>query len=136
MSEVAHTGAHTGAHTEAHTEPDQSQPQDRSQDRSQDLVQAVVKAVEGCPDVARLSPGPFGAVATYLPGIRISGVAVRDDEVEIAIVARHGRPLPAIADQVRQAVGPLLEGRPVNVTIDDVVTDVATEEATEERGRQ
>ncbi len=64
-----------------------------------------------------LSGGPFGTVATYLPGERLPGVALREDEVEISIVARMGRPLPEIADGVRAAIAPMVGDRPINVHI-------------------
>jgi hypothetical protein len=105
--------------------PDQvdDRTRDRAHDRAPDLARDLAGRVEACPDVAGLSAGPFGTVATYLPGGRVSGIAVRDDEVEIAVIARYGRPFPAIADQVRQAVIPLVGERPVRVAIDDVVMD-------------
>ncbi|MFE3455073.1 hypothetical protein ACFXJ8_39730 [Nonomuraea sp. NPDC059194] len=84
------------------------------------LAQAIAERVRGCPHVVALSGGPFGAVATYLPGRRLPGVAVRDDEVEIAIVARGGQPVFITADEVRAAVAPMVGGRPVNVAIDDL----------------
>jgi uncharacterized alkaline shock family protein YloU len=82
-----------------------------------DLADEVAGAVRRCPDVAELSSGPFETVATYLPGRKVSGVALRDDEVEVSIVVRQGRPLPEIADEVRAAIAPLVGGRPVNVHI-------------------
>lgn len=85
------------------------------------LADEIAERVRHCPDVARLSSGPFGTVATYLPGARLLGIALRDDEVEIAVVARSGRPLPEIADEVRDAVGPLVGDRPVHVIIDDLI---------------
>jgi hypothetical protein len=81
----------------------------------------MAERVRNCPDVARLSGGPFGSVATYLPGARLPGVALRDHEVEIAVVARQGRPLPEIAEEVREAVGGLVGDRPVHVIIDDLI---------------
>jgi hypothetical protein len=59
-------------------------------------------------------------VATYLPGRKVSGVAVRAGEVEICVVVRYGRPLPQIAARVRQAVAPLVPGRAVDVVIGDI----------------
>ncbi|WP_245691108.1 hypothetical protein [Sinosporangium album] len=56
-------------------------------------------------------------MATYLPGETVSGVAVRDDEVEIAIVVTGDRPLPEVANQVRDAVAPLTGKRAVNIHI-------------------
>ncbi|GHH70527.1 hypothetical protein GCM10017673_22550 [Streptosporangium violaceochromogenes] len=82
-----------------------------------ELAHEIADAVRHCPDVAGLSGGPFGTVATYLPGERVSGVAVREDEVEVSIIARYGRPLPEIADEVRAALAPLVGDRPVNVYI-------------------
>ncbi|MEU8176925.1 hypothetical protein AB0C14_28965 [Microbispora hainanensis] len=83
----------------------------------------IADRVLSCPDVAGLSRGPFGVVATYLPGGLVPGVAVRDDVIEVDIVARYGRPLPEVADLVRDAIGDLAGGRKVDVTIADVVTD-------------
>ncbi|SDR95117.1 hypothetical protein [Actinopolymorpha singaporensis] len=81
------------------------------------LADLIAAAVGACPDVARLSAGP---VATYLPGRSVPGVAVRDGEVRVAVVARYGRPLAEIAEQVRAAVAPLVPARRVDVTIDDL----------------
>ncbi|NUP01560.1 MAG: hypothetical protein HOV96_34740 [Nonomuraea sp.] len=71
--------------------------------------------------MAGLSGGPFGTVATYLPGERVMGVCADEGKVEIAVVATLERPLPETADEVRRAVSDLAGGRPVNVRIDDVV---------------
>ncbi|MEV7805287.1 hypothetical protein AB0O28_20275 [Microbispora sp. NPDC088329] len=84
----------------------------------------IADRVLSCPDVADLSRGPFGVVATHLPGGMVPGVAVRDQAIEVDIVARYGRPLPEVADLVRDAIGGLARGRRVDVTIADVVTDV------------
>jgi hypothetical protein len=48
---------------------------------------------------------------------------VRDDAVDIAIVARLRRPLPETADEVRRAVADLTGDRLVHVRIDDVVEE-------------
>ncbi|GAA3114687.1 hypothetical protein [Streptosporangium carneum] len=82
-----------------------------------ELAHEIAEVVRRCPDVADLSGGPFGTVATYLPGERVSGVALREDEVEVSVVVQPGRPLPEIADEVRAAVAPLVGDRPVNVHI-------------------
>ena len=72
------------------------------------LADRIVAAVTGCAAVAGLTEAPGGPVATYLPGRTISGVAVRDGEVEVCVVARYGLPLLEVAEQVRQAVAPLV----------------------------
>ncbi|GAA4214529.1 Asp23/Gls24 family envelope stress response protein [Microbispora amethystogenes] len=82
----------------------------------------IAERVLSCPDVAGLSRGPFGAVATYLPGDLVPGVAVRDDVIEVHVVARYGRPLPEVAELIRDAIGDLAAGRRTDVAIADVVT--------------
>ncbi|MET8144153.1 hypothetical protein ABZU32_27925 [Sphaerisporangium sp. NPDC005288] len=81
------------------------------------LADRIAQAVEGCPDVASLAGGP---VATYLAGRTVAGIAVRDAEVEVAVVVRYGRPLTEVAAEVRSAVEPLVPGLPVHVRIDDI----------------
>ena len=83
------------------------------------LADRIATAVASCPSVARLAEGP---IATYLPGRAVRGVAVREDEVRIAVVARYGLPLARVADQVRAAAGHEAPGRRVDVTIADIET--------------
>ena len=85
-----------------------------------ELADRIVAAVTGCPGVAGLTQVPGVPVATYLPGRTVSGVAVRAGEVEVCVVARYGLPLPQIAEQVRQAVAPLVPDRVVDVVIADI----------------
>ncbi len=85
-----------------------------------ELADRIVGAVTGCAAVAGLTGAPGGPVATYLPGRTISGVAVRDGEVEVCVVARYGLPLPEVAEQVRQAVAPVVPDRVVDVVIGDI----------------
>ena len=83
-------------------------------------LEAVAAAALGCPLIADLTGGPFGEVATYLPGRRIRGVRVVDGAVEIHVVAKWGTPLPEVAEVVRAAVTPLAGGQPVVVFIEDI----------------
>lgn len=85
----------------------------------------IAEAVLACPDVVAMSGGKFGEVATYLPGHRVKGVRMTDDEIELHIVARFGPPLPKVAARVRTAVAPLAGGRPVAVVVDDVAATEA-----------
>jgi hypothetical protein len=88
----------------------------------------VVSAVLAHPAVARLDGGPFGTVASYLPGRRrILGVriGVGDEPVEIAVVARLGTPLPQLAEELGAAVRGVLGSVAVEVTVSDVVPVVA-----------
>lgn len=85
------------------------------------LADRVAVAAAGCPGVAALADGP---VATYLPGRTVTGVAVRDTEVQIAVIARYGPPLAEVADQVRAALEPLAPGLRVDVHIDDIALPI------------
>ena len=78
-------------------------------------------AVLACPGVVELSAGPFGEVASYLPGRTVPGVRVDDDHVEVHIVASYGEPLRAVADQIGASVQGLLGGRTLTVAVDDIL---------------
>lgn len=83
-------------------------------------LDAVAAAVVSCPAVAGMAGGLYGEVATYLPGRRLPGLRLAGDELEVHVTARWGTPLPAVADAVRDAVAPLVDGLPVAVYIDDI----------------
>ena len=89
-------------------------------------VDAVAERALKCRSVARISTGPFGEVATYLPGRRVPGVRVRDGRLEIHVVACWGAEVPQLADEVRKAVRPVAGEVPIDVHVDDVdVPDAA-----------
>jgi hypothetical protein len=83
----------------------------------------VVERTAACPTVARVWGGPFGEVATYLPGRRVPGVRLADGQVEVHVVARWGARVPDLAAEVRKAVGPIVAGLPVAVHVDDIDVD-------------
>lgn len=89
----------------------------------EEVPRDLAERVLACDGVVRLSGGPFGTVATYLPGERLVGVSVRERAVEVAIVATLDRPLPETADEVRRAVADLAGDRPVHVRVDDIVVE-------------
>ena len=94
-------------------------------DRRSALVGAVdpdevAERTAGCRSVARLSAGLVGEVATYLPGRRVEGVRLAEDQIEVHVVARWGARVPDLAAEVRAAVGPVADGLPVDVYVDDV----------------
>lgn len=84
----------------------------------------VAALVLGCPAVAALSAGPFGAAATYLPGRSVPGVRVRPDAVEVHVVARYGPPMSEVAAEIRRALSGRVLGRAVDVVVEDI-TDPA-----------
>ncbi|WP_214369250.1 hypothetical protein [Pseudonocardia sp. H11422] len=94
-------------------------------------AEAVAAAILAHPAVARLAGGPFGTVASYLPGRRrLVGVRVGSagGPTEIAVVARFGIPgisLPALAGELGVLVRAVLGPVPVEITFADVVVDAA-----------
>jgi len=88
----------------------------------------VAAVVLAHPAVARLDGGPFGTVASHLPGRRrILGVriGVGDEPVEIAVVARLGTVLPQLAEEIGAAVHTVLGPVRVEVTVSDVAPVIA-----------
>lgn len=87
----------------------------------------VAAAVLAHHAVARLDGGPFGTVASHLPGRRrILGVRLGagGEPTQVAVVARFGVPLARLADEVAAAVRSVLGPVPVEVTFSDVVPGV------------
>jgi hypothetical protein len=80
----------------------------------------IATAVQALPLVAGLHSGRFGEIATYLPGRRVPGVRIRDDDITIGVTAHYPATIAQIGAAVRAAVGPV--DRPVSVRIGDVVT--------------
>ena len=80
----------------------------------------VAAAVAAAPGVAALSGGRLGGVGTYLPGRRVTGVVVRDGDIEVHVIGRYGVPVGTIAAEVRRAAEPFADGQPVHVIIEDL----------------
>jgi hypothetical protein len=92
------------------------------------LSERVASAVLSHPAVARLDGGPFGSVASYLPGRRVVGVRAGEDAaagepVEVAVVVRWpaGSSLPVLAEEIAALVRGVAGDRPVDVTVADLV---------------
>ncbi|WP_433506807.1 hypothetical protein ACQP04_10170 [Pseudonocardia halophobica] len=92
------------------------------------LPERVAAAVLSHPAVARLDGGPFGSVASYLPGRRVVGVraaegAAAGEPVEVAVVVRWpaGTSLPVLAEEIAARVRGVAGERPVDVTVADLV---------------
>ena len=81
---------------------------------------AIATAVLACPEVAGLSGGLVGEVATYLPGRRVTGVRMAPPGVEVSVVGRYGPTVAEIAAAVRDAVRRVAGSRPVDVVIADL----------------
>jgi hypothetical protein len=81
---------------------------------------AIAVAVSAAPGVATLSGGRFGGVGTYLPGRQVTGIVIRDQDLEVHVVGRYGVPVAQIAAEVRRAVEPYAGDRTVHVIIEDL----------------
>ncbi|RYJ05267.1 MAG: Asp23/Gls24 family envelope stress response protein [Actinomycetales bacterium] len=90
-----------------------------SSDARPEPAEAVASAVLAVPGISALHAGVLGEAATYLPGRRVNGVQIRDDECEVHVVLDWGVPVLETADRVRAAVEELVEG-PVHVTVEDI----------------
>ena len=86
------------------------------------LAEAIETALLAHPAVVRLDGGPHNAIATYRTGGRLVGVAVTDPAgpVEIAVVLRFGRPVPAVLAELRRSVRDIAGQVKVDVTVSDI----------------
>lgn len=82
----------------------------------------VAEALLAHPGVAALSAGPYGTVASYLPGRRLTGVALGgpDEPARIAVVLRFGTPIEATAAELRRIVAAASGARRVDVVVTDL----------------
>jgi hypothetical protein len=82
----------------------------------------VAEALLAHPAVAALSAGPYGTVASYLPGRRLTGVALGgpDEPARIAVVLRFGAPVEATAAELRRIVAGASGARRVDVVVTDL----------------
>ncbi|MEV5572563.1 hypothetical protein AB0L06_21165 [Spirillospora sp. NPDC052269] len=92
------------------------------------MAERVAAAVSALPGVAGLATGCLPPVAGLQVGVPMSGVSVWDDAVEIGVVARFGRPLEELADDVRAVARPLAGDRRVDVLIADIADIVEDDE--------
>jgi hypothetical protein len=83
-------------------------------------IDAVAAIVRGCAGVSALDGGPFGEVASYLPGRTIPGVAVDDNRIRVQVRSNWGVPAADVAALITAALAPLAGPRPVDVTIADI----------------
>lgn len=95
-----------------------ARPADRTDGHAADVAAAVL----GHPAVIRLDGGPFGSIASYLPGARLAGVrvGVGQEPTQVAVVVRVGRPFPGLADEIAGRVRSVLGPVGVEVTFSDV----------------
>ncbi|WP_051198339.1 Asp23/Gls24 family envelope stress response protein [Gordonia shandongensis] len=85
------------------------------------LAKRIARAVLAVPGVVDLDGGLFGEVATYLPGERVSGVQLSDDEGSVHIVVDLRHDLREVAAAAAAAAEQIAD-RPFSVTVEDVTS--------------
>ena len=87
-----------------------------------EIARAASLAALATEGVHSLGKGRFVEAATYEGGEKVSGVVVKPDEVEVHIVARYPlpRPIPEIAQSIRERVTPEAGGRRTTVVVEDL----------------
>ena len=90
------------------------------------VASVAALATEGVYSMGR---GRFVEAATYEGSEKVSGVVVGPEELEIHIVARYPlpRPIPEIAENIRERVAPQAGGRRTRVVVEDL--EVAEDES-------
>jgi len=93
-----------------------------------ELARAAAVAALATEGVHSMGRGRYVEAATYEGSEKVSGVVVGPDDVEIHIVARYPlpRPIPEIAENIRERVAPEAGGRKTTVIVEDL--EVAEDE--------
>jgi hypothetical protein len=94
-----------------------------------ELARAASVAALATEGVYSMGRGRYVEAATYEGSEKISGVVVTPEDLEIHIVARYPlpRPIPEIAENIRERVAPEAGGRKTMVVVDDL--EVADDES-------
>jgi uncharacterized alkaline shock family protein YloU len=90
------------------------------------VATAAALATQGVHSMGR---GRYVEAATYEGGEKVSGVVVGPEELEIHIVAAYPlpRPIPEMAEDIRERVAPEAGGRRTRVVVEDL--EVAEDES-------
>lgn len=93
-----------------------------------ELARAAAGAALATEGVHSLGRGRYAEAATYEGSEKVSGVVVGPEDLEIHIVARYPlpRPIPEIAESIRERVAPEAGGRKTMVVVEDL--EVAEDE--------
>jgi hypothetical protein len=83
-------------------------------------IDAVAAIVRCCAGVSALDGGPFGEVASYLPGRTVPGVAVDASRIRVQVRSKWGVRATDVAALITAALAPLAGTRPVDVAIADI----------------
>jgi len=83
-------------------------------------VDAVASAVRAVPGVSDLAGGRFGDATSYVPGRRLTGVAVRDDAVRISVRARWGVAASDLLGHITLALRQIVSDRRIEVVVAEI----------------
>jgi uncharacterized alkaline shock family protein YloU len=94
-----------------------------------ELARAASVAALATEGVYSMGRGRYVEAATYEGSEKVSGVVITPEDLEIHIVARYPlpRPIPEIAENIRERVAPEAGGRKTMVVVDDL--EVADDES-------
>lgn len=86
------------------------------------LARAVSETVLATEGIYSLGVGRYAEAATYGAGEKVTGVVVSPGELRMHIVARYplAKPIPALAEHIRERVAPEAEGRTMTVVVEDL----------------
>jgi uncharacterized alkaline shock family protein YloU len=93
------------------------------------LARAASEAALATEGVHSMGRGRWVEAATYEGSEKVSGVVVGPEELEIHIVADYPlpRPIPELAENIRERVAPQAGGRRTRVVVEDL--EVAEDES-------
>jgi len=86
------------------------------------LARAASSAALATEGVHSMGRGRYAEAATYEGSEKVLGVVVGPEDLEIHIVARYPlpRPIPEIAENIRERVAPQAGGRRTRVVVEDL----------------
>lgn len=86
------------------------------------LARAAAQAALATDGIYSMGTGRYAEVATYEGSEKVSGVAVRPDEIEVHVVARYPlpKPIPQIANDIRERVSLQGGNRKTTVVFEDI----------------
>jgi hypothetical protein len=87
-----------------------------------ELARAASVAALATEGVYSMGRGRYVEAATYEGSEKVSGVVITPEDLEIHIVARYPlpKPIPEIAENIRERVAPKAGGRKTMVVVDDL----------------
>jgi hypothetical protein len=83
-------------------------------------VDVVHDTVLACPGIAGVGSTLPGALATYLPGRRVTGIRVNPDSIELEVCTRWNASAAQVGAALQAALKKQAAGRRIDVTIVDI----------------